>query len=1304
MRKVTINVIALNILFVVGATIISTLLFLAVIRDESERIARIEQEQGIQTFWKLLGAKGKEFRISDGMLMAGDFVLNGNEELPDTIQSIFGGTATIFMGDTRVSTNLRGRDGTRALGTRLEGPAHDAIFRHGTPYRGEAIILGVPYFTAYDPIKNSRGEIIGALYVGARKNEFYSRYERYKINVIAASAIIATIFAVLAAVLLGNRKRHDEALQDNEAKYRTLFESSSEGILLLKDTIFDCNEQMCRLFGVSRDEIIGRSPAHFSPHIQPDGIPSADKARQQIDSALSGQSHAFPWQHQRRDGTLIDTEISLKPLTIQGHTVLQAVVRDVTERKEADARMAAIATALSEASGEGFLQSLVEHLATILRIDYALIAEFSGDNQERARTIACFGHGNHLAPIEYDLAGTPCAYPAKGSPCHYPEKVAQLFPDDRLLAEMGIESYLGVPLHDADGTIIGIMAIMDEKPLHTLGATESVFRIFAVRAAGEINRRRAENTLRLSEERYRAVFESTGTAMVIIEEDTTLALVNDEYVRMSGCSREELEGKKTCLDFVAPGFREMILTHHRNRRTSPDSAPSSYEFDYVTKTGEIRNIFTKVNMIPGTARSIASYMDITPLKRAERLMNGEKHVLELIGSDASLQTVLEVLCRLVEEQAPELRCSILLVDADGRHLRHGASPNLPEEYNRAIDGTRIGPDIGSCGTAAHTGSQIIASDIETDPRWAKYRRLPLSHGLRACWSTPVRGRNGILTGTFAVYSTTPREPSEPELQLLERFTHLTSIAIERKQSEESLRTIRLQQQAMLDNIPDIVWLKDTKSRLISVNAAFARACGTLPSLLAGKTDLDLWPAELANLYREDDARVMGSGKQIRTEEPLVDVNGTKTWIETIKMPVFDESGTVIGTTGIARDMTERIQAEEALRESETRFREIFEQNEDAIILLARESLDVIDANRAAETLIGRDKESLNWLGPWSFIVPDDYNSFIGSIPQSGDTTPFHLDRIGVVRCDGTRLIASIWGKVIRLRDTEVVYCSIRDITRRVRMEEEARIAQSRLIHTNKMASLGVLVSGIAHEINNPNTFIQGNAALMESFWRDTLPILDRHRTENGDFILGGLPFSEVERIVPRLLHGVKEGSRRISAIVNNLKDFAREDTSRACTPVNINGIVEDAKLILSYQIHRYTDHFRLELAENLPPALGKSQQIEQVVINLIMNALQSLQDKNAGITLSTGIDPAADHVTITIRDEGEGMSREVLERITEPFFSTRLERGGTGLGLSISAAIIREHNGTLRFESTPGRGTVAKVTLPLAYRTRRAEK
>jgi methyl-accepting chemotaxis protein len=157
--------------------------------------ATASQETRIKTFWELLGAKGKEFRTSDGKLLVGETVLNGNFSLPDRLKALCGGTATIFMGDMRVSTNVTKPDGTRAVGTRLSGPAYDAVIGKGQPYRGEADILGVPYFTAYDPIKNSVGQTIGVLYVGVKKDEFFANYDRLMLLVIGLAVGILMLAA-----------------------------------------------------------------------------------------------------------------------------------------------------------------------------------------------------------------------------------------------------------------------------------------------------------------------------------------------------------------------------------------------------------------------------------------------------------------------------------------------------------------------------------------------------------------------------------------------------------------------------------------------------------------------------------------------------------------------------------------------------------------------------------------------------------------------------------------------------------------------------------------------------------------------------------------------------------------------------------------------------------------------------------------------------------------------------------------------------------------------------------------------------
>jgi len=188
-----------------------------------------------------------------------------------------------------------------------------------------------------------------------------------------------------------------------------------------------------------------------------------------------------------------------------------------------------------------------------------------------------------------------------------------------------------------------------------------------------------------------------------------------------------------------------------------------------------------------TGEFVGIVMDVTERKRAEVLLAGEKRLLEMIARSDSRALFLDAICRLVEELASGSLSSILLLDSSANCLRHGAAPSLPRQYTEAIDGAVIGPSTGSCGTAAYRREPVIVSDIATDPLWANYRDLALAHGLRACWSTPLLSSAGKVLGTFAIYYREPRSPSQQEHNVIERITHLVSIAIEREQAEETLR-------------------------------------------------------------------------------------------------------------------------------------------------------------------------------------------------------------------------------------------------------------------------------------------------------------------------------------------------------------------------------------------------------------------------------------------------------------------------------------------------------------------------------------
>jgi len=285
--------------------------------------------------------------------------------------------------------------------------------------------------------------------------------------------------------------------------------------------------------------------------------------------------------------------------------------------------------------------------------------------------------------------------------------------------------------------------------------------------------------------------------------------------------------------------------------------------------------------------------------------------------------------------------------------------------------------------------------------------------------------------------------------------------------------------------------------------------------------------------------------------------------------------------------------------------------------------------------------------------------------------------------------------VMTLKGVKIIYCTCRDITDRLLMEQEARDIQAKLIQANKMTSLGLLVSGVAHEINNPNNFIMANTQLLERSWSDALYILREYYRDNGEFFIGGVPFSELEARSPGLFAGIRDGAGRINGIVTNLKNFARNDVSLENSTLDINQVATAAIAILHFELNKFTDMFHVELAENIPRVKGSGQQLGQIIINLLMNACQALPDREHGIWLTTGINADTGQVILSVRDEGHGMSAEKCKMIMEPFFTTKLDSGGTGLGLSICQSIANDHSWSLDFTSEQDKGSTFTVSIPV---------
>ena len=224
----------------------------------------------------------------------------------------------------------------------------------------------------------------------------------------------------------------------------------------------------------------------------------------------------------------------------------------------------------------------------------------------------------------------------------------------------------------------------------------------------------------------------------------------------------------------------------------------------------------------GKPRYVRGYLrDISERKRSDALASGQAELLELVASGTPLPTVLDALTQFVERHSERVLASVLLLDEDGLHLRHGSAPSLPVAYSEAIDGVAIGPAVGSCGTAAYRRAPVFVSDIDSDPLWADYRELALGHGLRACWSTPIMAIDGKLVGTLAMYYAEARDCDAHDLDLVEIAANVASLAIERARSEAAIRASeeRYLHQALHDSLtglPNRTFFRERIERAISV--------------------------------------------------------------------------------------------------------------------------------------------------------------------------------------------------------------------------------------------------------------------------------------------------------------------------------------------------------------------------------------------------------------------------------------------------------------------------------------------------------
>ena len=271
-----------------------------------------------------------------------------------------------------------------------------------------------------------------------------------------------------------------------------------------------------------------------------------------------------------------------------------------------------------------------------------------------------------------------------------------------------------------------------------------------------------------------------------------------------------------------------------------------------------------------------------------------------------------------------------------------------------------------------------------------------------------------------------------------------------------------------------------------------------------------------------------------------------------------------------------------------------------------------------------------------------------------------------------------------------------DVTEEKRILQESNTRLQQVIQAHKLASLGEIVAGVVHEINNPNSFITYNIPLLEEIWKLCEPVVAEYAAANPGWGKHGVSYEELRNDMAEIINAFRIGADRINRVVSNLKDFARVEEGVQAKPVSVNDVVEKTLMIVGGQIRRSVSKLDLDLGGDLPQVQGQFQKLEQVMANILVNAHQAIPDKDKGwIRISTRYIQRLDSVVVTIEDNGGGMTRPIIDRLFEPFFTTRRDTGGTGLGLSVSYGLIQEHQGVIGALSRPGIGTRFTVFLPV---------
>ena len=741
--------------------------------------------------------------------------------------------------------------------------------------------------------------------------------------------------------------------------------------------------------------------------------------------------------------------------------------------------------------------------------------------------------------------------------------------------------------------------------------------------------RQAEAALKASEERFRAVVEDQVDFISRFDPDFCITFVNQAYSRQLGRPREALLGS-SLLELMTP--EQQRLFRSRLAELTPERPTVTYEMDGPGLDGlPCVEMWTDRALFDHDDRLVEYQSvgrDITAQKHAEQALRESEERYRTVVQDQT-ESIGRFDARFKRVFANETDCRLHgkpLAELIGQDFFDSVTPRVKEELRRRMLAlTPENPvDIGENERTLPDGSV----------RWFSWTNRALFD--------PA----GRITG----YQSVGRDITE-----------------ERK-TEEALRASEARLAGFLENAPVGMYLKSVDGRYLMANREMAKVFGRPVEEMIGRTAADVLPEDAAGMVRGYDREVVEAGQPTVHEEYLEDMTDYA-WTLVIRFPVRDAGGAITHIGGFDVDISAQKAAERALKESEQRFRQFAEAHPVPLVVLRLADFRVLFVNPAYLELLQystRDLDELDKHRLWG--NPAERAPYLARLRRDGEIKGYDLQ---VRRRDDTTFPARMSSRLIEYAGEKAMVTSVIDLSQQRAAEAEIQRQREALHQSEKLAALGSLLAGVAHELNNPLSVVVGYSSMLEEFAPDEP---SRRRAER-----------------------VHAAADRCARIVKAFLAMARQKPPKF-GPVSLNHVVEAALELAAYGLRTADIEVVRELDPGLPAVWGDSDQLHQVVTNLVVNAQHAMQPADGPRRLTVRSELRHGEVAVVVEDNGPGMPEEVRKRVFEPFFTTKPQGMGVGVGLSLCHGIVSGHGGRIEVETEPGQGSRFVVTLPLSLR------